>query len=104
DSRGPKRAGVGGGVVGLEAEVDEAAALLQSLEPAMLRVRLEERDQLEVRAVREGYQRVVGADRVAPAGDDGEFEPAIARDGGVQLRHDDDEMIDAVQHPARSFA
>src|SRR5262249_35770009 len=100
---GPERAGVGGEVVGLETEVDEAATLLQSLEPAVLRVRLEERDQLEVRAVREGDERVVGADRVPSAGHHCEVEPAIARDGGVQLGHDDDEMIDTLQHQARFF-
>src|SRR5207247_2372859 len=44
-----------------------------------------------------------GPDRVQPAAHHREVEPAIARDGGLQLGHDDDEMIDALQHQARFF-
>jgi F-type H+-transporting ATPase subunit a len=56
-----------------------------------------------IRAVLEGNQRIVGADRVPPAGHHREPEPAIAGDGRIQLGHDDDEMVDALQHGARSF-
>lgn len=68
----------------------------------MLRVRLEERDQLEVRAVRERDQRVVGADRMPAAGHDGEAEHAVARDRRIELGDDDDQVVDTVQHDARS--
>src|SRR5581483_5949561 len=99
DAGPAQRRGVAGEVVGLQAEVDEAAALLERREPAMVRARLVEADQLDVRAILEGDQAVVGADAgVASAGHDGEAERAIVLGRRLQTRDGDDEMVDTEQH------
>jgi hypothetical protein len=77
-----------------EADIDQPPASLQALVPAVPRVRLEEGDQLEVRAIRERDQRVVSADGMAAAGHHGEAERAIAGHSGLELGDDDDQMID----------
>src|SRR5467141_431638 len=85
DAGGPQHARVARQVVGLQAVVDEPAALLQRRPPAMVVARLVEGDQLEIGAIAEGNQAVVGADaRVAAAGHDGEAEVAVVLGGGVE--------------------
>src|SRR5262249_41624209 len=91
------RRDVAGEIVRLEAVVHEASPLAKAPIPAMLGVRLEERDQLEVRAVVEADERVVRADRVPAARRHRESERAIARDGGVQLLHHHDQLVDPMQ-------
>jgi hypothetical protein len=97
-ARGAKLPDVAREVVRLEAIVDQPAALLETLVPAMLRVRLVERDQLEIGAVGKGDERIVGAGRVPAARNDGEAQPAVAGDRTVELRYDDDEMIDPLEN------
>src|SRR5262249_28289649 len=89
-------------VVRLEAVVDEAAALLEALIPAMLRVRLVECDQLEVGAGREGDERIMRGGGRPAARNDGEAESAIARDRGVEIRNDDHQVIDTFENGACS--
>jgi hypothetical protein len=64
-----------------------------------------ERDELEVGAVLEGDEGVVGPDGMTPARHHGEAELAIRGDRLVQLGHRDDEMVDARDHrPASAGA
>ena len=95
---GPERAGVPGEVVGLHAEVDEPAAALERIPPAVRRILLVEGDQLDVRAVLERDERVVRADRVTAARHHGEAEAFVALLRGVEIRGGDDDVIDASQH------
>src|SRR5581483_4380835 len=66
--------GVGAKIVGLKAKVHQPLAFVQRLPPAMIDSVAIESDDLEVRAVLEGDQRIVAADRVLPAGHDGKAE------------------------------
>ena len=61
----------------------------------MLVVRPLEGDQLEVGAVRERDERIVGADRVLAAGHHREAEIPVDRNGGLELLEHDDQVIDA---------
>ncbi len=93
------RDGVADEVVGLQAEVDEAAALLERRPPAVVVARLVEADQLDVGAVLEGDQAVVGPDpRVPAAGDDREAEVGVVPGRRLQAVHRDHQMIDPEQH------
>ena len=85
-------------VVGLEAIVHQPAPTLQRGPPPMVGIVAVEPDQLEVRAVGEGDERVVGPHRVPPARHHGEAELPVGPRGGLEILHRDDEMIDAGDH------
>ncbi len=55
-------------------------------------------DELEIRAVLKRDQRVVAADRVLAAGNDGEAELFIVFRRLSQIIDDDDEVIDSLNH------
>jgi hypothetical protein len=95
---GAEGARVRGEVVGPQAVVDEAAAVLEGAPPGMVGTLAIERDQLEVGAVVEGDEGVVRAHGMPPARRHREAELPIRGGRLLQLRHRDDEMVDAADH------
>ncbi len=91
--------GVGHQVVGLHAEVDQASALLERLPPFVLGILLVERDQLDVGAVGERDQRVVGPDGMPAARHHRETEALVIAARDSEVGNGDNDVIDALQHP-----
>ena len=64
----------------------------------MRRVGNEEGEELEVGAIAEPDERVLGSDRVLPPEHDREAERRVAPDRPLEIRDDDDDVVDAIQH------
>ncbi len=101
DSSLPDTFDLGVEVLAEQAEIDHPAAVPQPVEPAVFcgATLFRRRDQLDVGAVREPDQGVVGiAVTVRPAGNDGESGLAGVRYRGVEVVRDDDDMVDHGRH------
>jgi len=59
---------------------------------------IQKRDQLEVGTIGECDQRVMGADIVPAAADDGEAGGGVVANRGFEIRNDDHEVIDRFEH------
>src|ERR1051325_5422301 len=100
-SGAPQLGGVSEEIIRSKAEIDEAFSFLQESPPAMLGVVSVKRYQLDVRAVGESDQTVVGADRMPSARNDGEAQMLVVLDRAIEIVNGDHDMIDAQKHVTR---